>query len=479
MKKLLLVAVAVMGCGSGGGSDDTGVIPPVAHDDHLQMAEDDQLSVNPAVLANDENVSSYSSNSRIVPVDKPLHGVLNDEYDGEYYYSPDPGYHGPEHFSYKLGDTTANVDIDVQSDGIPYEQSVQVDGGPAVSMVAGDLDGDGHTDLAAIDTQTHSVIAMLNRSTPGSFAFDVQRFEGGHTPVALVLADVDGDGLLDLVTAAGTDGVVIMRNTTANGTLSFDAPVLLAAGNATAVATADIDGDGKPDVLSTDSDGNQLIVRLDRSTPGTVAYDTSYAFATAKGPMAVQAVDIDHTGGIDVVVLCADDAALSLFSNATAIGDQVPAFGARVDRETAASPGQLVAGDLDGDGAPELVVLQPDDSTLRVYSNTGTTFAGARVDPLDEAGPTGAGIVDLDRSGGLDLVVGYGNSLEQLVSGASYTLTGVEAKIGLAGRSVAPASASTILQVELDGAGTPEIVIASKASFSNQGVEGTLVLYGD
>lgn len=470
--------VLVAACSSSSSEPDPGNLPVVAHDDHLQTPEDTQLALKMAVLQNDENISPSSYNSYISIVDKPTHGTIDSNYGDDYIYHPEIGYHGPDHFTYMVRDSMASVDIDVQSNGIPYERGVLVDGGPAISLVTGDLDGDGKIDLAAIDTDTHSVIAMLDRSTPGNYQFDVQRFEGGHVPQSLVLADVDGDGKLDIVTAAGTDGIVVMRNTTANGTLAFDAPILLPAGDAVSVTTGDIDQDGRPDLISTDTDGNQLVVQLDRSTPGTIAYDQAYTFATARGPISVLAVDIDHAGGIDVVVLCAEDAALSLFSNATAIGDQVPAFAARVDRETSAQPGQLLAGDLDGDGSPELVVLQPQDSTLRVFNNTGSTFAGARVDPLDELQPTGAGIVDLDHVGGLDLVVGYGDAVEQLTSGASYTLTGVEARIGSPNGTMAPAAASTILQVELDGAGTAEIVIASKHAFG-QGTQGTMVLYGD
>lgn len=472
---LVLVAACSSSSSSGGGGD----LPPIAHDDQLSTPEDMNLPLKMAVLANDENLSSYAYSQYISIVDQPAHGSISSNYGDDYVYYPEIGYHGPDHFTYKVEDSVASVDIDVQSNGIPYERGVLVDGGPAVALVTGDLDGDGKVDLAALDTETHSVIAMLNRSTPGNFQFDVQRFEGGHVPQGLALADVDGDGKLDVITAAGTDGIVVMRNATANGTLAFDAPVLLAAGNATSVTTGDIDQDGHPDLISTDTSANAIVVQLDRSTPGQIAYDPSYSFATARGPMSVQAVDVDHAGGIDVVVLCGTDAALSLFSNATAIGDQVPAFGARVDRETSAEPGQLLAGDLDGDGSPELVVLQPQDATLRVFNNTGTTFAGARVDPLDELGPTGAGIVDLDHAGGLDLVVGYGNSVEQLRSGASYTLTPTEARIGFPNGAHAPAAASTILQVDLDGAGTPEIVITSDRDTYSQGTQGTMVLYGD
>ena len=470
------VFLLLAACTSSSSSTGDGYQPPVAHDDQLTTPEDMALPVKTAVLANDAHTSS---SSYISIVGKPMHGTIGTSYGDDYVYHPDVGYHGPDHFEYTVGGSTASVDVDVQSNGIPYERGVLVDGGPAISMVTGDLDGDGKVDLAAIDTATHSIVAMLNRSMPGIYQFDVERFEGGHVPTSLVLADIDGDGKLDVVTAAGTDGIVVMRNTTANGTLSFAAPVLLAAGNATSVTTGDIDQDGHPDLISTDKDANELIIQLDRSTPGTVSYDQPYAFATAKGPISVLAADIDHAGGIDVVVLCETDAALSLFSNATAIGDQVPAFATRVDRETSVQPGQLLAGDLDGDGSPELVVLQPQDATLRVFNNTGTTFAGARVDPLDKNQPTGAGIVDLDHAGGLDLVVGYGNAVEQLTSGASYTLTGVDARIGFPNGTLAPAAASTILQVEIDGVAPPEIVIASDRDIYTQGTQGTMLLYGD
>jgi len=78
---------------------------------------------------------------------------------------------------------------------------------------------------------------MANRST-GAGDYGVERFgfEGGHAPVGVTVADVDDDGRLDVVSAAGTDGLVVLRNITVQGgPISFAGPLYLPAMNASAV----------------------------------------------------------------------------------------------------------------------------------------------------------------------------------------------------------------------------------------------------
>jgi len=81
--------------------------------------------------------------------------------------------------------------------------------------------------------------------------------------VNVKLADLDGDGLLDIVVAASGSGrISCLRNTTSGGVLSF-APktdINPGFGGVPEVTIFDFDGDGKLDIASICSDSSRVHV---------------------------------------------------------------------------------------------------------------------------------------------------------------------------------------------------------------------------
>src|SRR5262249_59362016 len=79
-------------------------------------------------------------------------------------------------------------------------------------------------------------------------------FAAGPSPVFVVVVDVNGDRLLDLVVVNSTSNVVSVLLGNGNGT--FQAPQSFATGTFTfprAVAVEDVDGDGKLDLVVANS----------------------------------------------------------------------------------------------------------------------------------------------------------------------------------------------------------------------------------
>ena len=90
-----------------------------------------------------------------------------------------------------------------------YAPSVNLNGIPAATIIAeGDLDGDGKPDLAvAYNTSQNKITVYRNTSTTGlidanSFAPGVDIVVGSY-PGSLSIADLDGDGKLDIVVCNG------------------------------------------------------------------------------------------------------------------------------------------------------------------------------------------------------------------------------------------------------------------------------------
>jgi hypothetical protein len=83
----------------------------------------------------------------------------------------------------------------------------------------------------------------------------------GDRPVSVVVADLDGDSVPDLVTANGnSDDVSVLLG---NGDGSFQAAISFAAGDQPeSVAVADLDGDSVPDLVTANYYSDDVIVFL-------------------------------------------------------------------------------------------------------------------------------------------------------------------------------------------------------------------------
>jgi VCBS repeat-containing protein len=133
--------------------------PPVAVNDAYTTAEDQTLLVAaPGVLGND--VDSDNDLLAAILVAGVEHGALTLESDGSFTYTPEADYHGPDSFTYKANDGTADSNIATVSitvdpvNDLPVVAWLQSPAGPAiigetaVAAVAtfSDVDvGDSHT----------------------------------------------------------------------------------------------------------------------------------------------------------------------------------------------------------------------------------------------------------------------------------------------------------------------------------------------
>ncbi len=136
---------------------------------------------------------------------------------------------------------------------------------PAVSIAAGDFNGDGVPDLAITVAQqvenssgfVSELITVMGRGN-GTFASGILSVLP-NGPAAIVVADVNGDGHLDLVTAnAGNNDVSALLG---DGLGHFAIPLSLGADySAYALAVADFNGDGRPDLVVSNPFDNRVTV---------------------------------------------------------------------------------------------------------------------------------------------------------------------------------------------------------------------------
>jgi outer membrane protein assembly factor BamB/fibronectin type 3 domain-containing protein len=248
------------------------------------------------------------------------------------------------------------------------------------------------------------------------------------------------------------------------------------------VAVGDLDGDGKPDVVTANYPSTFSVFR-NTSTSGTIA-SSSFApkvdITTGANPIVAAIGDLDGDGKPDVVIVNFQDKTFSVFRNTSTIGSIT--FASNVDFATGTGVYNVAMGDLDGDGKPDIVMTNYENNTFSVLRNTSTlgsitasSFA-PRVDFTTGINPMGIAINDLDGDGKPDVVVSNfaGNLSVFRNTGSSGSIT-FAPKLDV----TALTGQSTVAIGDLDADGKPDVIKTNNGQntfsvFRNTSVTGSI-----
>jgi len=113
-------------------------------------------------------------------------------------------------------------------------------------VVAGDLNGDGRSDLVVANYSSDSVSVFFGQAD-GSVQFQAG-YAVGSGPKSVAIGDIDGDSKLDLITANYNSNTVSILYGNGDTAVTFKPAITVATGqNPWSVTLGDFDGDGKTD----------------------------------------------------------------------------------------------------------------------------------------------------------------------------------------------------------------------------------------
>ncbi len=252
----------------------------------------------------------------------------------------------PRYYSVTVDQGAAGV----LNPGTPFATSTSY--GP---LAYGDVTGDGKGDVVAgvVSSPATSQLDVMARASAGGLTAPVRYATvEGSLVRNVATADVDGDGLRDVVVSTAV-GVQVFRQTTGH---VLAAPVVVAdTADTTFVAAADLDGDGRADLV--------------RTTATESSTELSVLYARPDGSWTRQL--LDTTDG-------------------------------------SVRQGTVVIGDLDGDARPDVAVNQ--FGSVLVLHNRAGRWAATRHSLPADTGASGIVVADVNGDGRLDLATAGGGN---------------------------------------------------------------------
>ena len=364
----------------------------------------------------------------------------------------------------------------------------------AKHVAMGDLDGDGKPELVVCSRDTvapgiSAVFVYRNISTAGIVLYDAPVICTSGFATNVKLADLDGDGKLDIIAACSGSAVIsCIRNTTSGvGALSFAPKAdLHPLSGCPETAIADFDGDGKLDIAAVSYSNSYVKVFRNQisSVPVAAFSSTSFGSSTtfdsfavssfgAGAPGSIFTADFDGDGKFDIVTANSLDASISVLRNTSTTTGTI-SFAPHVDFEHAGLPTEVQVADMDGDGKPDIVVADYSSSTVCVYANSASsgtinTTSFSRIDVPFVDSSYGLAIGDLDGNGRADIVITRGKANSIAVIYNNYTSGALAASsFSLGGRFATGAVTEPqgLCIGDIDGDLKPDVVTANEAGGS-------------
>jgi Legume lectin domain/Bacterial Ig-like domain (group 3)/FG-GAP-like repeat len=222
----------------------------------------------------------------------------------------------------------------------------------------------------------------------------------GYDDVVAV-GDFNGDGFLDLAMNSNSGSSYYVNVLLGNGDGTFKPPVTYpdADGRPTSIYTADFNNDGRLDLAVVNYTDGAIGILLGN---GDGTFQPAVEYGSEPGAEYAYVGDLNRDGNLDIVLGGEKSQALSI---ALLLGNGDGTFQTKATYPVGSGfgPTQVVGGDLNGDGVPDLVVTTGDGEDVLLGKGDGTFLPGTLY-PLGSIDGNLIALADVNGDGRLDIV---------------------------------------------------------------------------
>lgn len=303
-----------------------------------------------------------------------------------------------------VGNTSdATISVFINNGDATYAAAVNyASGGTTLrGLAAGDVDGDGYVDLVATNNliSGNANIKVLTNDGDGTFTSDGDYGHDSYLPGYIKLADIDGDGDLDIVIIYEIDdGLGRMFN---NGSGVFSSLGIYSAGNQPQnVQVGDVDGDNDLDMVVTNMNSDNISI-MENIGSGTFSATSK---SVGDSPRASVLGDFDDDGDLDIATVNHNDNNISVYLNQDA-GSINFSFTFPTNYSVGSFPFGIASADVDADGDLDLLTTNSGEDSLSVLTNNGSGIFSLLGKFATGDSPKGIAIGDFDNNDNVNIVV--------------------------------------------------------------------------
>ncbi|MFN0060054.1 MAG: FG-GAP-like repeat-containing protein [Planctomycetota bacterium] len=240
-------------------------------------------------------------------------------------------------------------------------QNIPVGSGPHGLAVL-DFDGDGDADICTANIGSDNLSRLQNNGA-GIMTAMTPIEGGGFGEYALTAADMNNDGIVDLIVGAQGNQRIIVQLGDGDGTFTT-MPFQSAGGSVWKIVCGDVNGDGNMDVSSANSGSNSGSILLGN---GDGTLDPPLVTPTAAHVVATDLGDLDGDGDLDWILSSFGGGEWRLFEN-----DGAGVFSLQETFDAVSNPACAAILDVDNDTDLDLVMFDEIADLVEIRRNNGS-----------------------------------------------------------------------------------------------------------
>jgi len=276
----------------------------------------------------------------------------------------------------------------------PVEFAVDIEAG---LLAAGDLDNDNDLDLITA-YERHTRVPILWNNDESGITVESRTLSMAPAPHAMVMDDLNGDGYLDIATGDGLGSTITIFLNDGAGNFRPGGNRTVQAGDyLNSIDGGDFDGDGDIDLVTAAIQDRRMQVFLNN---GQGAYGSRALYTTGVRPFMVEVGELTGDGFPEIASANETAGTVTVYLNS---GTGNGRFAGRREYRVGRLPVAVAMGDLDGDGDQDVISANRGSRDLSVLMNSGNGTLGAAVSYTVDGTPWYVVTADFDADGDIDL----------------------------------------------------------------------------